>query len=181
MKKKITALLCFFTLISIAVYAQEWPRTIGEFDYYLGHKTSDLKKVMKKGGPFMYDKEYDEKKGPFLMRYYEYETYDLTLYCLEEKVVGVICNELTKSDALAMENLLKTNGYKLTQKLKYMGGFPANYANLWTSADGNRQCRVVYKGFADSRDGKPYVDTDMLDFVALTFATDIIALAVEDK
>ncbi|WP_316821225.1 hypothetical protein [Pedobacter gandavensis] len=181
MKKKTTALISFFILINISVHAQEWPRTIVEFDYYLGHKTSDLKKAMKKGGPYMYDKEYDEKKGPFMMRLYEYKTYDLTLYCLDDKVVGLICKELTKSDALAMEAALKNNGYKLTQNLKYMGGFPANYANLWTSADGNRQCRVVYKGFADSRDGKPYVDTDILDFVALTFATDIIALAIDDK
>lgn len=181
MKKKITALLCFFILVSIAVQAQEWPKTIGEFNYYLGHKTSDLKKAMKKGGPYQYDKEFDEKKGPFLMRYYEYENYDLTLYCLEDKVVGVICQDLTKSDALALETALKNSGYIPTQKLKYMGGFPANYANLWTSADGQRQCRVVYKGFIGSRDGKPYVDIDKLNFVALTFATDIIALAIEDK
>jgi len=181
MKKKITVLFCFFLLSSIAVQAQSWPKTIGEFNYYLGHKTSDLKKAMKKGGPFAYDKELDEQKGPFLMRYYEYETYDLTLYCLEDKVVGLICSELTKPDVLAMEASLKSNGYKLSQNMQYMGGFPANYANLWTSADGTRQCRVVYKGFLDFENGKPITDMDKLDFVAITYATDIIALAVKDK
>ena len=181
MKKKIIVLICFLTLGNIAVQAQSWPKTIGEFNYYLGHKTSDLKSVMKKGGRFAYDKELDEKKGPFMMRYYEYETYDLTLYCLEDKVVGLICKELTKPEVLAMEAALKSNGYKLNQKMQYMGGFPANYANLWTSADGTRQCRVVYKGFLDFENGKPVIDMDKLDFVALTFATDIIALAVEEK
>lgn len=181
MKKKTIALLCFFILSGIAVQAQTWPKTIGEFNYYLGHKTSDLKKVMKKGGPFVYDKELDEQKGPFLMRYYEYETYDLTLYCLEDKVVGLICSELTKEEAIAMEATLKSSGYKPTQKMQYMGGFPANYANLWTSADGTRQCRVVYKGFLDFENDKPIINMDKLDFVAITYATDIIALAVKDK
>lgn len=181
MKTKTIALLCFFVLSGIAVQAQSWPKTIGEFNYYLGHKTSDLKKAMKKGGPFVYDKELDEQKGPFLMRYYEYETYDLTLYCLEDKVVGLICSELTKPDVLAMEAALKSDGYKLSQKMQYMGGFPANYANLWTSADGTRQCRVVYKGFLDFENGKPIHDINKLDFVAITYATDIIALAVEKK
>jgi hypothetical protein len=103
------------------------------------------------------------------------------LYCLEDKVVGLICSELTKPDVLAMEASLKSNGYKLTQNMQYMGGFPANYANLWTSADGTRQCRVGYKGFLDFENDKPIIDMDKLDFVASLFATDIIALAVKEN
>ena len=148
MKKLIT--ICLFITATVNIIAQDRPMSIEDLKGFVGYNKIGIEKKMIKMGFPHYNANEDEKKGPFIYKYFDSEEWgEMKLIINENTVIGAGYDDFSPSEYSNILEYFKIFDWIKTVDEKMIVNVGLERIDLWVSEDKKWKVKVDYQvGFA---------------------------------